>query len=121
MRVAVALVCLLAFAVPARAQNPAAEQQKRIGTYKVIAGAGIVAIGLLKVANSSITGPWYDDNGIPHEETRRSTTGTLLGLGATGVGGYLVWDGMKDRAKARPTIGVMISKKKAAVVWQKRW
>lgn len=123
-KIVLVVVCLLLLA-PSRAfaQDPQAEARKRVGTYKVVGGAALVVIGLLKVVNSSTSGHIPDGTGQENIETFRSTTGTVLGLGVAGGGGYLIWSGMKDRAASRPkpTISIGVSKEKVVFRFDKRW
>lgn len=119
------VVCVLLLAPTAAfAQSSSPDvQRKRIGTYKILGGAALVAIGLLKVANSSTSGHIPDGSGRENIETFRSTTGTVLGLAVAGGGGYLIWNGMKDRAasKPRPSISIGVSKQKVFLRLDKRW
>ena len=123
--VAAALVCLF-LATPAFAQQSSADaerKQKRFtGKMKIIGGSALVAVGLLKVMNSSTVGEIPDGSGRMQEERFTSGLGVAMGLGAAGAGGWLIWSGMKDRAAARsPQVGIVVGKRKAAVAFSKSW
>ena len=121
MRHLIGLVLAVAFlfaASPAAAQDPQTEHRRAVAPYKIASGAALVAIGLFKIADSSGTYELPDpQTGVRREQTFRSTTGILMGLGATGAGGWLIWSGLNDRKAGapRPAVGVGVQRRKGGL------
>jgi uncharacterized membrane protein YebE (DUF533 family) len=115
-------VLLLALSTPTFAQSaqptPQQTQDKQAkatrGYFKVAFGglAASIGVGLMVAGNN------------PDAFTGEKSTGQLaLGLGLLGTGGYLVWQGMKDtsEAKAMPSVGVVVQRRKAGLVYRRSW
>lgn len=130
---AAALVCALGLSPTLRAatdaaQPPAAsrqaEEQKRTGLYKILAGLSAVGVGAILVANShaseSVTG-----TGIGTIQASATNTGAMIsGIGMLGAGGVLIYLGVKDRSEAdkrtHPSIGFTVGPRTTVFV-TRRW
>jgi hypothetical protein len=122
MRKLVFLLCVL-LATPAWAQGE--DERRQVGLYKIYAGIGAMAVGLLMAASSgesaSVTIP-DPFTGVPTTLTASTRSAGMLygGLAAAGVGGFLVWNGMQDRQPHRSVI-VQASPKRVAVNYRRTW
>lgn len=122
MRTIVLLLCVL-MATPAFAQSD--DDRQRVGKYKMYAGIGAMAVGLLMAVSSgesaSVTVP--DPFGGPPTTLTASTrsNGMLYGgLGLAGAGGFLLWNGMQDRSASR-SVTVQAHPKRVAVNYRRTW
>src|SRR5437870_5272709 len=112
MKKTVATLILVLFATNLFAQTPSKDRQHRDGTIKLWAGLGVMAIGV-GMAATSRTSVTVGTGAFSATASDTSTTRLTLGLGLAGVGGWLVWSGVKDRkAASQPetTVRVLVGK-----------
>ena len=94
------ILALFASPVGIRAQDDSGDEQRRTGLYKILAGAGLAVTGALLAAASSESATITLFDGSTTKISARSTTGLVMGLTLAGGGGFLLWDGNKDRQEA---------------------
>ncbi len=125
---ALALACALAMSSTAWAEEAPgaqatarAEEQRRIGLMKIVAGLGSAGLGALFIAASheSASGQVL---GQRIDVSATNMGGMITGVGLLGAGGYLVYLGMKDRrdAQSSPSIAVSVGRRTGLFV-TKRW
>lgn len=114
-----AIVCVLAvilFASPAMAQTgvQSNESKQSSGLKKVWIGIGAVALGTVLAAKASDTSS---------ATSSLSTSQLATGLVIAGVGGFLIWKGLKERkaASASTTFGISAGTQSSAVFVRRSW
>jgi hypothetical protein len=117
------LVVLLA-ATPALAQTYNGHSSDSHRALKVLIGAGAIAAGTAIAAKSSETTTISTPLGS--SETSKSSTSQLVtGVVVIGVGGFLLWDGLRHRDvdDIRPStaIGVAAAKRSGSVFVRRSW
>lgn len=122
MRKIVFLLCVL-LATPAFAQGE--NDRQRTGRYKMYAGIGAMAVGVLMAASSGETASVTiaDPFGGPPTTLTASTrsNGMLYGgLALAGAGGFLVWNGMQDR-KPYASVTVHAAPQRVGVSYRRTW
>ena len=102
-RLLCSLLTLLVLAPGAEvfAQDDSAEQQKQLGLYKMLAGAGLLAIGGYMAGTSSESVTISTPFAPPTTLSARRNGRLVVGLVLAGGGGFLLWDGSKDRREAQ--------------------
>ena len=122
MRTSGMLILALLLAVPtARAQSSRdpGESHKAI---KVIVGASALAIGTVIVAKSSnsttVTSPLGSS-----ETSSFSSSQLVTGLVVAGVGGIVLWDGLRSHRSTSPSTAVVLTagKQIGGVFVRRRW
>lgn len=115
--VAIMLSCFVA--VPVHAQDP--DEGTRSLT-KIIIGAGAIAIGATVAAKSSQTTTVSTTSGTA-ETSSFSTSQLVTGLAVAGVGGIILWDGLRSHQPSRPstTIGATVAKGVHGVFVRRAW
>jgi hypothetical protein len=94
----------------------------RTGTIKLWSGIGAMALGAIVAAGSSTTATTtVPAAGISASSTIRSNGQLVLGLAMLGGGGYLAWDGAKQRKANRPNIGLALGRRNLGVRIVKAW
>jgi len=115
----VGIVLLTVVAAPAYAQSR--EREGRSAT-KVIVGTGAIVLGAFIAANAGETKTVTSTTG---STTTSSFSGSQLGigLGMAGVGGYLLWDGLRTRDDRYPstTVGVGVGRRGTGLFVRRRW
>ncbi len=101
------IAAMLAAAIPARAQDRDNTEHRVV---KIIIGAGALAVGVAVAANSSestsTTGPFGQT-----ESSTFSKSQLITGLAIAGVGGIVLWDGIREHDHGPYTsIGVLAGK-----------
>jgi len=111
--VAFLLVTFLAAPAVARAED---------GTHrfvKVVVGAGALVIGAAVMATSSQTTTVNTVVGTSETSTF-SKSQLITGAAVAGVGGILLWDGLRDHDRNRPATQVIVSAGKARGLFVRR-
>lgn len=124
MRLIALIVVLttLSFATPASAQ-PSDPDQIVVGGrsfWKVVIGGAAVAIGTTIAAKSSDS-TTVTTGGVTSRSSSFSKSQLITGLSIAGVGGIVLWDGLRQREPSYPhtRIGVAVAPRHAAVFLQK--
>jgi hypothetical protein len=117
--IAIALICMFTVSSSALASSgddqtapSRAEQQKRTGLYKIVAGLAVASVGLMFVANSHESASVKTTVGT-FKASATNKGGMIAGLGLIGGGGFLVYLGAKDRKAARnpsPSLGFSVGR-----------
>lgn len=122
------IVGLLALPVGLNAQDDARAEQSRTGLLKIIIGASMTASGALMAATSgesaeiTATDPFFGSTTI--KASSRSTGRLVLGLGLLGSGGFLIWDGNRDRRQAASpsaNLRFRVARRGAGFVFSRSW
>ena len=84
---------------------------------KVLIGAGALGIGTVVAAKSSKTTTVTGALGTS-ETSEFSTSQLVTGLVIAGTGGFLLWDGLRDRGPSRPStkVGISVGKSRGLFV-----
>jgi hypothetical protein len=121
MRMVVAVVTLLscAIALPARAQD---RDDTGRSVTKIVIGAAALAVGVTVAAKSSQTTTVSTVAGTSETSTF-STSQLVTGLAVAGVGGIVLWDGVRSHDRTRPStlIGVATGRGVRAVCIRRVW
>lgn len=111
---AAVMICMLTFSSSAWAAGTDEQttptnvaQQKRMGLYKIIAGAAVASIGFMFIANSHESATVRTSVGT-FSASATNKGGMVAGIGLLGAGGLLVALGVKDR-KASPSVGIGVN------------
>jgi hypothetical protein len=120
-KVPIVLMVALFYAVPAMAQTPEPSSDSR-KFLKVVIGVGALAIGAVVVANSSQTTTNTGPLGTS-EVSSHSTSQLVTGLVIAGAGGIVLWDGLRDHDRTRPstTIGVAAGTRATGLFIRRNW
>jgi zinc transporter ZupT len=122
MRTPVVLVLVtLLGARPALAQSSQGSDSSH-KVVKIIVGAGMLAVGTAVAAKSSKT-TTFSQAGLPPQETSEFSKSQLVtGLVIIGVGGIVLWDGLRDHGRNSPStvVGVALSKRNGSGVFVRR-
>jgi hypothetical protein len=118
-----ALILVVGFAPAVFAQSkPTAEELRHRGTMKMLIGAGVATLGAVALAASHQSATINTGFGtISGSATNMG--GVILGAGALGGGGYLIYLGSKDRKAASnpsPSIGFSVGKR-TTIYFSKQW
>ena len=122
MRTTGMLILALLVAVPrAGAQDRRDPDEPSHKAIKVIVGASALAIGTVIVAKSSnsttVTSPLGSS-----ETSSFSTSQLVTGLAIAGVGGIVLWDGLRSHRPSPSTAIVLTAGKQAGGVFvRRRW
>ena len=117
MRKAIVFVlAVILFASPAMAQTAAqsSESKRSAGTIKVLVGAGALVLGTVIAAKSSDTST---------ATSTLSTSQLATGLVIAGAGGFLIWNGLKERRTASPstTFGISAGTQSGGMFVRRTW
>jgi hypothetical protein len=117
MRRFVALVCTVAvLSVPllAEERQPSAQSKGMRAYFKVAFGGLGASIGLGLLVAGKNPDPFTGD---------RNGGQMALGAGLMGAGAWFMWDGFRDLkdAKAKPQVGIAVTRKSVAVGVRKTW
>jgi zinc transporter ZupT len=115
------ILSVLLYAVPAVAQTPepASDPHKFV---KVVTGVAALAVGAAVAATSSQTTTTTTALGTS-ETSSHSTSQLVTGVAIAGVGGIVLWDGLRDHERTRPStaIGVAAGKRAGGVFVRRAW
>jgi hypothetical protein len=106
----------------ARAQQVDYREDSQHRVLKVLIGAGALVAGTAVAATSSKT--TTVNNALGNSETSQFSTSQLVtGLVVAGTGGFLLWDGLRDRGPSRPStrVGVGVGQKKQLLFVRRSW
>src|SRR5205814_4041643 len=117
---ALVLVAALFTAAAAQAQ-PRPENDSIRSPAKITVGAGALVLGVVVAAKSSETTEVTSPIGTTMTSTSSSTQ-LGIGLGIAGVGGIVLWDGLRSHRSERPstTFGDAVGKARAGA-FIRRW
>jgi hypothetical protein len=117
MRTLVSLLIVAFLAVPSIAR--AEESTHRF--VKVVVGAGVLVAGVAVMATSSQTTTVSTAVGTTEMSTF-SKSQLITGAAVAGVGGIVLWDGLRDhdRDRSRPATQVIVSAGKARGLFVRR-
>lgn len=101
------------------ARNPA-DEQRRTGLYKIVAGLGAASLGAVIIAKShqsvSVSAPYIGTI----EASTTNTGGMIAGIALMGAGGVVVGLGVRDRAEAgkgaHSAVGLAVGSRPAVFV-----
>jgi hypothetical protein len=115
-----AVLLVLVSAGPVMAQQN--EGERTYSLTKILIGAGSVAIGAAVAATSSQTTTVSAPSGASTTSTF-SKSQLITGLSVAGVGGIILWNGLKGERTAAPstTVGVSVAPQARGVFVQRRW
>jgi hypothetical protein len=110
------LAVALVFSVPAHAQDADAKARKhRVGTIKLISGIAAAGAGLVLFTTAG-------DSDSTAYQGLGADRDRFVALGLAGGGGFLIWNGLSDRAAAsRMSVGISVTPKRTGVFLGKRW
>ena len=117
---AVALTCVLAFLTAGAAHAQTRDHEGRSAT-KALVGTGAIVLGAIIAAKSSDSTTITSGAGVTTTSSF-SATQLGIGLGMAGVGGFLLWDGLRTHPDRYPStaVGVSVGKRTGLFV-RKRW
>jgi len=120
--VAMLVAALLVSASTAQAQRDDDGPSKTSRAVKVLVGAGALVAGTAVAATSSKTTTVSSALG-KSETSEFSTSQLITGLAVAGTGGFLLWDGLRDHRRDRPstTIGVGVGRQSGRVIVRRIW
>jgi hypothetical protein len=102
----IALVLMLAAqAAMAQSAAPVPDPPRR-NTTKLLIGVGLLGLGALVTAKSNESTTVTSPIGST-ETSSRSSSQLATGLAIAGVGGYLVWDSLRDHRDSSPNTRVV--------------
>jgi len=116
MRRLVAILVITFLAAPAMAR---AEDEGTHRFVKIVVGAGALVTGVAVMATSSQTTTINSAVGTSETSTF-SKSQLITGAAVAGVGGILLWDGVRDHDRNRPSTQVIVSPGKARGVFIRR-
>jgi len=111
--VAILMIAFLAAPVAARADE---------GTHrfvKIVVGAGALVAGVAVMATSSSTTTVNSAVGTAETSTF-SKSQLITGAAVAGVGGILLWDGLRDHDRNRPSTQVIVAPGKTRGIFIRR-
>ena len=116
----VALVILPLVARPALAAE--SDQSTTHRVVKVVVGAGAIAVGAAIAAKSSQTTTVTSPLGSSETSTF-STTQLATGLAIAGVGGFVLWDGLRHPEPSKPSssIRIAVDKRSYLIFLRRAW
>lgn len=120
--VAMLAAALLLTVTPARAQSNDNHRDNEHRAWKVLIGSGALIAGTAVAAKSNsttkVTGPF----GVS-ETSEFSKSQLITGLAVAGTGGFLLWDGLRDRHPSRPStrVAIGVGKKSSRLIVQRSW
>jgi hypothetical protein len=116
----ITLAAVLGVAAPVHGQEPARRDEGRV--LKIVIGAGALVAGIAVAAKSGKTTTTTGPLGTT-ETSEFSTSQLITGLAVAGVGGFLLWDGLREHDRPRPftRVGVNFRKKGVGVAVEKSW
>ncbi len=125
MKIAIALIVVLSCLMPVRADAQDQNQNRDGSTRsvtKIVIGAGALAIGVAVAAKSSQTTTVSTNLGTSETSTF-STTQLVTGLAVAGVGGIVLWDGLRSHDTTHPstTIGAVVGPRVHSVLVRHSW
>ena len=117
---AVLLLTLLATSRPVFAQGEDQATTHRV--VKVLIGASAIAVGATVAAKSGQTTTVTSPLGTT-ETSSFSTPQLVTGLAIAGVGGFLLWDGLRHHEPHVPssTLSIAAGKGTAGILWHRSW
>jgi hypothetical protein len=121
MRIIIALLTALSCLTPAVAQAQDRDESPRSLT-KIVIGAGALAIGTAIAAKSSQTTTVSSAVGTSETSTF-STSQLVTGLAVAGVGGIVLWDGLRSHESTRRStmIGAGVGRHVQSVFVRHTW
>lgn len=120
MMTAALMVTLTAGTARAQSYDSRSENEHRV--LKVLIGSGALIGGTWVAAKSNsstkVTGPL----GVS-ETSEFSKSQLITGLAVAGTGGFLLWDGLRDRHPNRPNtrVAVGVGRKSSRLIVQRSW
>lgn len=119
MRHVLGLVLVVAFVTPAFAQDDSTHPHRVV---KTIIGGAAIAIGTAVAAASSETTTTTSVLGTA-ETSSFSKSQLITGLSLAGVGGIVLWDGLREHDRSRPhtTLAVAVGKRAGQLVLRRTW
>ena len=120
--VAMLTAAVLMTATTARAQTYTNESETEHRIWKVLIGTGALVAGTAVAAKSSSTTKTSGSFGVA-ETSEFSKSQLITGLAVAGTGGFLLWDGLRDRHPNRPStqVAVGVGKKSSRLVVRRTW
>ena len=117
---AVAIACVFAFLTAGSARAQSRDHEGRNAT-KALVGAGAIVLGTVIAAKSGDSTTITSGAGVTTTSSF-SATQLGIGLGMAGVGGFLLWDGLRTHPDRYPStsVGVSVGKRTGLFV-RKRW
>jgi hypothetical protein len=120
MRAAVFVLVISLFALPASAQSGNEPRSATHKVTKILAGAGTVVVGAIVASKAAETTTVTSALGTT-ETSSFSATQLGIGLGITGVGALILWDGIRSHNDGPSTsVGVAVGKKTGVFI-RRRW
>jgi hypothetical protein len=101
--VAMLTMAMMLAATGARAQGYQRDDSHRL--VKILVGGGALAIGTAVAATSSKTTTVSGTLGTT-QTSEFSTSQLATGIGIAGIGGLVLWDGLRDHDRGRPSVAV---------------
>jgi hypothetical protein len=119
---AVLTMAILLAATSARAQGYSPRDDNSHRFVKILVGAGALAIGTAVAATSSKTTTVTGTLGTM-QTSEFSTSQLVTGIAIAGVGGIVLWDGVRDHGPNRPSVGIGVgfARQTGRVFVRKTW
>jgi hypothetical protein len=120
--VAIVMAALVISASTARAQPTDERTQSEHRLWKVLIGTGALVAGTAVAAKSSKSTKVTGALGMS-ETSEFSKSQLVTGLVVAGTGGFLLWDGLRDRDPSRPStrVAVGVGPKASGIAIVRRW
>jgi hypothetical protein len=115
------ILAFLVAATTARAQS-VDERRDDHRVIKVLIGAGALVAGTAVAAKSSKS--TTTDGALGRVETSEFSTSQLVtGLAVAGTGGFLLWDGLRDHDRDRPStrVAIGVGRHATGLFVRRRW
>jgi hypothetical protein len=121
MRALITVLLVLVGAGPALAQQ-SDEGDRTYNLTKILIGAGAVAIGTTVAAKSSQSTTVSAPGGASTTSTF-SKSQLITGLSVAGIGGIVLWNGLKGERSGAPStaVGLSVAPQARGVFVQRRW
>jgi len=122
MRTGAMLILAVLLAAPSARAQSYRDPGDSHRAVKVIVGAGAIAIGTVIAAKSSNTTTVTSPLGSS-ETSSFSASQLVTGLAVAGVGGIVLWDGLRSHRRDAPSTAVVLTAGKQAggVFVRRRW
>jgi zinc transporter ZupT len=120
-KVPIVILVAFSYAVPAAAQTTAPSNDSH-RFLEVIIGAAALAVGATVAATSSQT--TTNTSAVGTSETSSHSTSQLAtGLVIAGAGGFILWDGLREHDKTRPStaVGVAAGQHSGGLFIRRKW
>ena len=120
--VAMLAAAILMTATTARAQSSRSSNEDEHRVWKVLIGTGALVAGTAVAAKSSTSTKTSGALGVS-ETSEFSKSQLITGLAVAGTGGFLLWDGLRDRHPDRPStrVAVGVGKRSSRLIVQRVW